>query len=263
MFDHYSDKGSKLSIVRDGGGEVIVHIDRPGQEPLDLKVIGDAQQLIINDHSVLVGDTLIMLDDGVFKGREFYDLKLDSLYHLELDSIVLPEFGFDFNFDFDKKLKNNDKGAQYFFLPKGKPFKRYDYKKRKKSKDAIEYYNKYLESLGSELNYFNEVEISRHRDNIRSLNDRFLYFSPKHIDEVNPLGNSRGDISGHMLDQLHKDGLIDDPGKISFKLTKKYLKVNGKKYSSTLRDRYIRYYERWTGKKMNSNTKLEYKWREF
>ncbi|MGO8609326.1 hypothetical protein ACC848_40905, partial [Rhizobium johnstonii] len=53
--------------------------------------------------------------------------------------------------------------------------------------------------------------------------------------------------------ELRKDGLIKDEGNFQFSLNATTLTVNGKKQSSSLRDKYLRLVEKQTGRKLTAN----------
>ena len=59
-------------------------------------------------------------------------------------------------------------------------------------------------------------------------------------------------FSGHdnddwLSEQLAADGLVDDPGNFTLKITDKRLKVNGKTQSDAMHQRYMEYYQRRNG----------------
>lgn len=66
--------------------------------------------------------------------------------------------------------------------------------------------------------------------------------------------NSHSKTSEEMATALFEDGIIDDPQNYRFSLSKKKLKVNGKKQSSAVHEKYLNLYEELTGKTMNGKS---------
>ncbi|MFK7808139.1 MAG: M56 family metallopeptidase [Saprospiraceae bacterium] len=71
--------------------------------------------------------------------------------------------------------------------------------------------------------------------------------------------NFNNHIKNILLDEMIRDGLVTDKDDYSFELTKKRLKVNGKKQSKEISKKYLKLYERNSGKEMNEGAEIRYK----
>ena len=65
------------------------------------------------------------------------------------------------------------------------------------------------------------------------------------------------DLSSAFLESLKKDGLITDTKDFSFSLSKKKFKVNGKKQSNEIHEKYLNLYSSLHGKSMGNDDTYE------
>jgi hypothetical protein len=65
-----------------------------------------------------------------------------------------------------------------------------------------------------------------------------------------------GSVNSRLEAQLLRDGLIDSPENYRFKLSRRFLKVDGKKQSEALFQKYKSLYEAWTGTEIDGKTEI-------
>jgi len=115
------------------------------------------------------------------------------------------------------------------------------------------------EQLLHEYHTQNEVELKRNIEEARHLFEKAKYLNLEAPRAMSWYSVGTSSFSSQIEAQLFKDGFIAKGQPYSFKLTDKYIKVNGKKLSSAHHNKYKQLYKDFYGKEMKKKSKVEIK----
>lgn len=278
-------------------GKMIIVIDEPGTEPVEI-IVDDTDDIVMIDGNALAeGDTAIVIDQFSFPepvfpnvGDQFnnFSIKADSIFisfpdgrqwHLEqfnenpfsaLETLKQwPELSIYYQDRLPDYIENRklyqDSLKKNLAKLREKRLRLKDSELRKEEiarfKETLRKNELHLEENKEQL----KKELAEYRAKRYAINKEYREKQLRDRELLDEMVNEKfkklktqnNKTAETIIAELQRDGLIDDPDNFSFSLSVNKLKVNRKKQSKAMLEKYLKLYEKLTGSTMQGKSKYQ------
>jgi beta-lactamase regulating signal transducer with metallopeptidase domain len=261
--DFESQKGQYITKIKNEEGQTVIVIAAGDGENIEILVDDDKDEVLINGASLAYGDTTIIVGESKsFKGVHWFSNDANSLFDRDAVAITknrLPH------------LTDSENKFEYLFLGadsiKGDPLLLAEELRARQDilSQATARANKLREIEEQQLN--EKAEIQRNRAQEKHLLRELKAKEEAQVRKYRQLQGSAREkmhkartyinVPTLIGRQLKADGLIKDEQNFRYSLSPERLKVNGKKQSKALQEKYLKLHEELTGEPLDGQSKYE------
>lgn len=265
FYSNSPKRGQHITRMKNEDGQTVIMIDVDGGEDIEIVVGEDTEQVFVNGSSLKSGDTTIILEEGSGRSNVYW-LDKELKIQRELDRLALDR-------SMKKHWSEGDKMSNYYFFDtdsiKGDRYAiiqklrgeeealrrklKEDYKVHQDQEKLRELHGKVqLErQMLEEQKALAELKMQE-RDHIRHL-------ELQQVDAYAEIfkNDPYTKMPSRVASQLKADGLIEDEQNFQYSLSHKRLKINGRKQSTALHQKYLKIHEEITGAPLDKKSTCE------